>query len=442
MRRLLFCCLLICSTYITKNTFAQSSTLTCKSLFSDPYDSLKKKLPRKEIETLRSIEEIALGKGEFLVRARSLLERLEVRLEKYDHSPSIVDYASLAYLFKTNILETLGLNQRLKILLSKSYEKITGQVPSEKSIGRPLPKKYIKSLQPEVQIFYNASFRHGSQSYKEYLSYIKASDYVIFAAISILAMTATAFHNLGGKYIAAAMAGLAITSFAEYAFHRYGAHASQGLRNLPVIGRLFKEIQFNHSIVHHGVTYKKYTEQFNSPSHKSDVDNFIEQKIEQHGFGEKYKPNLVEKSEYGLILSKKDYLSLVVPISSLTALTGYFLGFDPVMLTLVTVPTFFYPAGVNFVHRYMHLPRQKILEKTSNRAILRKLLDSRYGTLMAQIHYIHHKKVGTNFNLLYPFADIILGTMRLPNLKDLAEMRRQDGLGLTWGDLKKSQTDE
>ncbi len=441
MNKFLFSCLLICSTHAAQNSLAQSN-ITCKSLFLDPYSSLSKKIPKSDVETIRRTEEIALGEGEFVTRAKLLLTKLEnFEFKNSNQSSLIVNYASLTYLLKINILKPFKLNEKIKDLLSIHYEKITGQFLSRENAGKPIPKKHLKSLRPEALTFYNASLRHGPQSYKEYFrSYVpQVRDYVILTTISTLALTGMAFHNLGGKYLAAAMTGLAITSFAEYAFHRYGAHASQKLRDLPIIGQLLKGMHFNHSIVHHGVTYKKYTAQFDDLNHKLHVDNFIHGKVKQNNFGERYQTNLVKKSAYGLVLSKKDYFNLVAPVSSLTALIGYFLGFDPIMLTLSTVPTFFYPVGVNFVHKYMHLPRQQVLEKTQNKIVLRKLLNSRYGNLMAQIHYVHHKKVRTNFNLLYPLADIIFGTMKLPDLKELAEIRRQDGLGLPWSDSQKPQ---
>jgi sterol desaturase/sphingolipid hydroxylase (fatty acid hydroxylase superfamily) len=43
---------------------------------------------------------------------------------------------------------------------------------------------------------------------------------------------------------------------------------------------------------------------------------------------------------------------------------------------------------------------------------------------LAQYHYLHHQHMDKNFNVVFPFADYILGTNVRANLKELRDMNK------------------
>ena len=67
------------------------------------------------------------------------------------------------------------------------------------------------------------------------------------------------------------------------------------------------------------------------------------------------------------------------------------------------------------LHRQMHIP-QGVLFK-----------DWPVFTFLARYHFMHHQMVGKNFNLVFPLADLFMGCVAKPRLRDI---RKMVGIGL------------
>jgi hypothetical protein len=66
----------------------------------------------------------------------------------------------------------------------------------------------------------------------------------------------------------------------------------------------------------------------------------------------------------------------------------------------------------SFFHRQMHIPRAVFYRDW---AVFR---------FLAIHHFLHHQDVRRNFNVVFPFADLLFGTRAAPNLADIRELLR------------------
>jgi len=79
------------------------------------------------------------------------------------------------------------------------------------------------------------------------------------------------------------------------------------------------------------------------------------------------------------------------------------------------------------IHPYLHMTHAQALGAAPKATAW--LLRRRYFRAMARSHYMHHRYVAVNFNLLLG-GDVLRGCHRMPDEKDLLAMRR---LGLPVG---------
>ncbi|MFN4149458.1 MAG: hypothetical protein ACK4IX_00810, partial [Candidatus Sericytochromatia bacterium] len=91
-------------------------------------------------------------------------------------------------------------------------------------------------------------------------------------------------------------------------------------------------------------------------------------------------------------------------------------------------PLFFYEWLAHFVHPYVHMSYNEALRTAPNS--IRWFLLTPYFKFLAQHHYLHHKYVNCNFNLLLG-GDIIWKNQRFPNSEDIIEMKK---LGIIMND--------
>ena len=58
-----------------------------------------------------------------------------------------------------------------------------------------------------------------------------------------------------------------------------------------------------------------------------------------------------------------------------------------------------YYGAYEYIHWCMHLPKERLMEKWS------------VFIWLDQHHRLHHERMGRNFNVVYPFADWVMGTL-------------------------------
>lgn len=99
-----------------------------------------------------------------------------------------------------------------------------------------------------------------------------------------------------------------------------------------------------------------------------------------------------------------------------------FLAFAPIMLVFFAVSPI---AGVvwiimgiahdrlwNILHNQMHMPEPVFFA------------DWGLYRWLARHHFMHHQATNKNYNIVFPFADFVLGTVSKPRIRDLREMMR------------------
>jgi hypothetical protein len=172
------------------------------------------------------------------------------------------------------------------------------------------------------------------------------------------------------------------SSFAEWAFHRYWLHRPW----LP------KDCFTSHTLVHHQLC--KFDDTF-------------------HVVEEEQRESLTFQWWGGP--------TLILIILSPWLLLAWWLGAHGVALPYVPflvsmgIGMSLYYAGYEGFHYLMHVSRSSWLERTS---VLRFLI---------RHHRIHHARMNRNFNVLLPFADLLLGTLvtQVPAMPPTPESARE-----------------
>lgn len=171
--------------------------------------------------------------------------------------------------------------------------------------------------------------------------------------------------------------GMFFASFFEYFVHRYIMHKGFSLfGGKPV----FYAQHHNHAALHHGTFYKQF-------DHEDDPTG----------------------REISIVFTPEEIVAFqlaFLPVEILIAV------FSPVVAICFSVMAILHNLLWNTIHRQMHQPAP---HAWANWALYR---------FYARYHFLHHRHTGTNFNVVLPFADFVLGTNANAMPDDLAEMKR------------------
>ncbi|HMS85826.1 MAG TPA: hypothetical protein PKD12_19450 [Nitrospira sp.] len=215
--------------------------------------------------------------------------------------------------------------------------------------------------------------------------------------------------------------GYAVTTVLESYLHRVIYHAGPRTRRLwaryPRIGGPFQRAHFSHGIVHHQWTFRKdFVTQFSSQQEKARLDRRLRGP----------QGSLIQREYYGMTLRGVGIIWYNLPILPCILLVGLVVGPWGILGALPAVMA--YSCLATFVHPCLHRPHGDEIARGS--PMLRWVLKTRYMRFLRCHHYLHHRYVDCNFNLL-PGGDVVLGHFRLPTAEDWNEMRR---LGLVVDD--------
>lgn len=209
--------------------------------------------------------------------------------------------------------------------------------------------------------------------------------------------------------------GYGVLCVSESASHRYFLHASPKIRKfwqrIGNIGRYIHNSWYSHHVVHHYRTFRQdYVTQFTSP----DEEQRLEADLTRRG------KRQIALNSYGLrIGSPKEFVKYVYPHVPHYALLCYLGGAGFTLGALL--PVFFYQWLAHFAHPYLHMNYAEALQKAS--PLMRPFLYTPYFRRLAQHHFLHHKYVHCNYNLLFG-GDLVWGCHRLPSAEDYAEMHK------------------
>jgi len=221
-----------------------------------------------------------------------------------------------------------------------------------------------------------------------------------------------------GQALAGASLGYVTVSLAESFLHRNAQHANRKIRaaakRLGRFAPMLMRIYVSHAIVHHGKTFRQsHVQLFRDRQEKEALDRWI---LTTQG------NRLIIDEQYGLTLHRWGVLAFILPVLPLFSLYVLLLPMTAALGALVFLVI--YPLSSMLLHPYLHMTRAEALARAS--WPMRLCLQSRYVRFISRHHFLHHRYVHCNYNLLW-LGDFLLGRHRSPSEKDRADMR---GLGM------------
>lgn len=219
---------------------------------------------------------------------------------------------------------------------------------------------------------------------------------------------------LGVKFLFGFLLGYLIASLIESYMHEYVSDAPMKYvkrwQRFPRLCWYLIRTRYSHHVIHHVKTFRKnYVTQFNSAAEKQTLDEELRSKGE-HG-------QIILDSNYAVKLHGSGSLVFIAPLIPAAPLLYYTLGIFETLggLIALSLP----PLLSNFVHPHLHMPHREALKKAPRP--IAWLMKTWYFRAMARNHYMHHRYVAGNFNLLLG-GDIIRGKWIRPSKQDLREM--------------------
>lgn len=210
--------------------------------------------------------------------------------------------------------------------------------------------------------------------------------------------------------------GYLIATLVESFIHQHVFHSKQKRLkksiNCPRIFNYLIDTRYSHHIVHHCKTFQQdYVTQFPNLQESQKLDKELATRG-RHG-------QIIKESGYGIKLQGSGALVFITPFLPGIPLTITLLGIPGLCGAIVAMAL---PALLtNFAHTYLHMPHEKAV--TSAHFPISLLLQTRYFRAIARNHFLHHRYVMCNFNLLLG-GDILRCVSRKPSETDLIEMRR------------------
>ncbi len=212
------------------------------------------------------------------------------------------------------------------------------------------------------------------------------------------------------------LGGYVVASLIESYMHQHVSDAPlKSLKRWQRHPRLFGYLirtRYSHHVVHHCRTFKQdHVTQFRSDEERAALDADLTTRG-RHG-------QIVLRSNYAVRLHGSGALVFVAPLLPVVPLTALALGPWATVgacLSLALPPLF-----SHFVHPYLHMPHQRAIREAP--LAVAWLLRRRYFRAMARNHFMHHRYVASNFNLVLG-GDLLRGRHRKPSERDIAEMHR------------------
>jgi hypothetical protein len=210
--------------------------------------------------------------------------------------------------------------------------------------------------------------------------------------------------------------GYVVASWIESFMHQHVSDAPlktvKRWERFPILCNYLIRTRYSHHVIHHRRTFKQdYVTQFRDEAERLALDAELAERG-AHG-------KIIQRSQYAVRLHGSGALVFVAPLLPAIPLTAWLLGPWAVLgvcMTLALPPLF-----SHFIHPYLHLPHQLAVSEAP--PVTAWLLKRWYFRAMARNHYMHHRYVAYNFNLVLG-GDVLRGCWRKPGEKDLREMQR------------------
>ncbi|MET3918755.1 hypothetical protein ABID97_005586 [Variovorax sp. OAS795] len=210
--------------------------------------------------------------------------------------------------------------------------------------------------------------------------------------------------------------GYLVASLIESAMHQHVSDApKKTVKRWERFPRLFRYLirtRYSHHIVHHRRTFKQdHITQFRSMSEQEALDQELADRG-RHG-------RIIQRSSYAVRLHGSGALVFVAPLLPAVPLTAFTLGVWGTLgcCAALALP----PLFSHFIHPFLHMPHSKAMREAPR--LTAWLLRRWYFRSMARNHYMHHRYLASNFNLVLG-GDVLRRRYRSPTESDLGEMQR------------------
>lgn len=407
------------------DAFSLSANTFSEALFDIEAIHPNEFIRASEEATFKAVEASTLtGKQAQLQIERWYMAIQSHQLENQPLTP--LEHVAVLHILRTGFLNDFPdqmLVENMRHTLRQSWRALTGKDADLGTILESrLPATVLRNASHEQIQFHNAVFneqRPNAQSPGEPFRPFRGYVFRVQDALASLALVALSFNQTGGEVIGAAIVGGMIGVTAEYLIHRYLAHPSGKARKqfakMGWLGKLFLRIAYSHHNVHHGML----------PDYH-DLSSMDREKVEarlqksEHAIP----VEIMREREFGLLIDRRAAIQMMVTTLPFSAAAAYVLGFDGLGAATLIASSLAYIPHVNFVHRYLHTPRDQALADAN--PLVRWFLNTRYFAFIARQHYVHHEAPNRNFNVT-PGFDGAFGSLRRITIKDLIAIRNDGG---------------
>lgn len=210
--------------------------------------------------------------------------------------------------------------------------------------------------------------------------------------------------------------GYVVASLIESYMHQYVSDAPYKTvrfwEKFPRIFKYFIRTRYSHHVIHHTKTFKQdFVTQFRHDDERVALDDELQH---QGAHGE-----IIRNSRYAVKLHGTGSLVFVAPLLPAAFLVNACLSSSAAVGA--TVALLLPPLLSNFAHPYLHMKHAQAIEQAP--WFMSLLLRTWYFRAMARNHYMHHRYVASNFNLLLG-GDILRLKYRRPSERDLLVMEK------------------
>ena len=208
--------------------------------------------------------------------------------------------------------------------------------------------------------------------------------------------------------------GYVIVTLAESFIHNTVQHGRGRRRAFwerhPRLCAPFRMAHYSHHLIHHCRTFREnHVTQFRSQEEKERLDATLQ------GWS---RGELIKREGYGTTLAGIGILQFLLPVMPVAALLYLFFG--GYVFAGAMIPFTVYPMMSKSLHPYLHMRYADALREAPR--VLRWFLRTRYCRFIYRHHYLHHRYVVCNYNLIFG-GDWLLGVHRRPSPLDLVAIR-------------------
>jgi hypothetical protein len=189
------------------------------------------------------------------------------------------------------------------------------------------------------------------------------------------------------------MVGYVASSLVESIAHQKISDAPRKYIKLwsryPRLFKLLIQANYSHHVIHHRKTFRgNYIKQFRSEQERHELEVELLSRG-HHG-------RIIINSNYAMKLQGTGAVAFVLPFIPFVALT--FVFFNRSVASGFALAAMLPPLLSNYIHPFLHKSYDNALTQAPR--IIKILLKTRYFRNMMRHHYLHHRYMACNFNLL------------------------------------------